>query len=201
MAMTSAKPRRTQEERRAATQTALLEATIDCLGQYGYASTSISSIIEKAGVSRGALLHHYPSKNELIAHAIVYFYRQRLSRFKKQLLGADTSQLSLEDRLRVLKDDFETWYHTALEIEVAMRTNDEIAKLETSFSATDREEMSREYESLFPEFAETDSPRELVGVACYLMRGIASSDNPENTARQFDISVSLIRAYLENAQD
>jgi hypothetical protein len=131
----------------------------------------------------------------------VYFYRQRLSRFKKQLLGADTSQLSLEDRLRVLKDDFETWYHTALEIEVAMRTNDEIAKLETSFSATDREEMSREYESLFPEFAETDSPRELVGVACYLMRGIASSDNPENTARQFDISVSLIRAYLENAQD
>ncbi len=197
MATTATKTRRTQEERRHATRTALLDATIACLGEFGYAGTSISTIIDKAGVSRGALLHHYPSKNELIAHAIVHFYRQRLARFKEKLLGADTTRLSLEDRLRVLKEDFETWYHTALEIEVAMRTNEEVARLEQSFSALDREDMSREYELLFPEFAATDSPRELVGIACYLMKGIAGSDNPERTARQFDISVSLIRSYLE----
>lgn len=196
----SGKPRRTQEERRAATQTALLEATIDCLGQYGYAGTSISAIIEKAGVSRGALLHHYPSKNELIAHAILYFYRQRLARFKKQLLGADTSRLSLEDRLQVLKEDFEIWYHTALEIEVAMRTNDEIASLEQALSAVDHEEMSREYELLFPEFAATEHPRELVGIACYLMRGLAGGDDPVKSERQFDICADMIRSYLESTK-
>ena len=135
--------RRTQQERRESTRTALLDATVHCLGRDGYAQTSISSIVEQAGVSRGALLHHYPTKNELIAHAIVYFYRQRLRRFEEQLLGADTDKLSLEDRLRVLKNDFETWYDTALEIEVAMRTNDEIAELEQSMSAADHEEMSR----------------------------------------------------------
>ena len=196
----TAKRRRTQQERRATTRTTLLEATIGCLGEYGYAGTSISSITEKAGVSRGALLHHFPSKNELIAHAILYFYRQRLARFKAQLLGADTSELSLEDRLRVLKEDFQTWYDTALEIEVAMRTNAEIASIEQSLSAIDHEEMSSEYELLFPEFADKPNARELVGIACYLMRGLASAEDPEKTAAQFDICASMIRAYLEAGQ-
>lgn len=194
-----AKKRRTQKERRVATQAILLDATIYCLGRDGYAAASISSITKQAGVSRGALLHHYPTKNELIAHAILHFYRQRLSRFKEQLLGADTSKLSLEDRLGVLREDFATWYHTALEIEVAMRTNDEIERIHRSLSAVDNEEMSREYELLFPEFAATDEPRELVGLACYLMRGLAGADKPSTIDRQFDVCVDMIRAYLDVA--
>ncbi len=196
-----AKRRRTQEERRNATQTALLEATIFCLGRDGYAATSISSIIKQAGVSRGALLHHYPAKNELIAHAILHFYRQRLARFKQQLLGADTSALSLEDRLMVLRADFATWYHTALEIEVAMRTNEEVARIEKSLSALDHEEMSREYEQLFPEFAATANPRELVGIACYLMRSIAGADSVSKADRQFTICADMIRTYLTAISD
>lgn len=192
-----AKRRRTQEERRAATKTALLEATIHCIGRDGYAATSISSIIEEAGVSRGALLHHYPTKNELIAHAIIHFYRQRLTRFKQQLLGADTGNLSLEDRLRVLKADFATWYHTGLEIEVAMRTNDEVARIEQSLSVADHEEMSREYEQLFPEFAALDQPRELIGIACYLMRGLASVEDQQGVERQFEMCIEMLSIYLE----
>lgn len=193
-----AKKRRTQEERRAATRFLLLDATIHCLGRDGYAATSISSITKQAGVSRGALLHHFPTKNELVAHAILHFYRQRLERFKTLLLGADTSRLSLEDRLRVLKKDFATWYHTALEIEVAMRTNDEIAAIEESLSALDHEEMSREYEQLFPEFAATPFARELIGISCYLMRGLASTDDNTKADRQFNICVDMIRNYLED---
>jgi AcrR family transcriptional regulator len=196
-----AKRRRTQEERRVATKTSLLEATLYCLGRDGFAATSISAITEQAGVSRGALLHHYPTKDELIAHAILHFYRQRLARFKKQLLGADTSRFSFEDRLRVLKDDFATWYHTALEIEVAMRTNDEIARIEESLSAPDHEEMSKEYEQLFPEFAATPIARELVGIACYLMRGLASTDDDGKADRQFDVCVEMMRTYLEAVGD
>lgn len=195
------KPRRTQEERRAATQTALLEATIHCLGRDGYAATSISAITEQAGVSRGALLHHYPTKNELIAHAIMHFYRQRLKRFADKLLGAETGKLSLEDRLRVLKDDFETWYNTALEIEVVMRTNDEIATLEQSMAAADHEEMSRQYEQLFPEFAETEDARALVGIACFLMRGLASNaGNPKKSEHRFQMCVDMLRAYMDKAK-
>jgi AcrR family transcriptional regulator len=197
VAKAPAQPRRTQEERRAATRSLLLDATLHCLGQHGYAATSISSITKQAGVSRGALLHHFPTKNELIAHAILHFYRQRLERFKEHLLGADTSKFSLEDRLRVLKKDFATWYHTSLEIEVAMRTNTEIAAIEESLTVLDHEKMSKEYEQLFPEFAATPDARELIGIACYLMRGLASTDDGEKVDRQFDLCVDMMRNYLE----
>ena len=198
MDLPAQKPRRTQEERRETTRTALLEATVHCLGRDGYAGTSISAITQQAGVSRGALLHHYPTKNELIANAILHFYRQRLKRFAEKLLGADTGSLSLEDRLRVLKDDFATWYDTALEIEVAMRTNKDIEELEQAMSAADNEEMSRQYEKLFPEFAETKDPRALVGIACFLMRGLASNGDDVKGDKQFRICVEMLRSYMSN---
>lgn len=197
MAVTAPKPqRRTQEERRASTRNILLEATLTCLGRDGYAQTSISSINAEAGVSRGALLHHYPTKNDLIAAAIVYFYRQRLERFKTQLLGADTEKLSLEDRLRVLQEDFETWYPTASEIDVVMRTNEEIAQKQELLSAADNEPMAREYEQLFPEFAATENPRDLIGITCYLMRGLASESREAVVQRKFEIFASMLKAYL-----
>ena len=191
--------RRSQEERRASTQTALLEATVHCLGRDGFAATSISSVIKEARVSRGALLHHYPTKNELVAHAIHHFYCQRLNRFKAQLLGADTDTLSLEDRLRVLKDDFAVWYDTAREIEVAMRTNQEIAEIQQGLSAEQHEQMSREYEQLLPEFAVLENPRDMIGIACYLMRGLASNRDEDDVTRKFEVCVELIRGYLDNA--
>lgn len=191
--------RRSQEERRTTTQTALLEATVRCLGRLGFAGTSISSVIKEARVSRGALLHHYPAKNELIAHAIHHFYCQRLDRFKAKLLGANTDQLSLEDRLRVLKEDFATWYDTAREIEVAMRTNQEIARLQEQLSAQQHEQMSREYEQLLPEFAVLENPRDMIGIACYLMRGLASDRDQGNVARRFDACVAMIQGYLDRA--
>ena len=180
-------------------QSTLLDATITCMTRDGYAGTSISSIVEEAGVSRGALLHHFPTKNELIAHAIYHFYEQRLARFKKQLMGAETEALSLEDRLRVLKDDFALWHDTALEIETAMRTDAEIAAIEETLLAEDREAMSLEYEQLFPEFSATSSARELVGIACSMMRGLASTEREKDAERRFKICAAMLQAYLESA--
>jgi AcrR family transcriptional regulator len=57
--------RRTQEERRAATRGALLDATIDCLVEYGYHGVTTSRVAERAGVSRGAQVHYFPTKTDL----------------------------------------------------------------------------------------------------------------------------------------
>jgi len=56
-----ARPRRGQEERRASTRARLLDATVECLVDHGYAATTTTVIAERAGVSRGAQLHHYPT--------------------------------------------------------------------------------------------------------------------------------------------
>ena len=61
--------RRTQAERRAATRTALLDAAVECLAEEGYAKTTNRRIAERAGVSSGALQHHFASKAELLGEA------------------------------------------------------------------------------------------------------------------------------------
>ena len=63
--------RRTQQERRAATRAALLDATIECLVEYGYAGVTTTKIVEHAGVSRGAQVHHFPTKAQLVADAVL----------------------------------------------------------------------------------------------------------------------------------
>lgn len=59
-------PRR-QSDRVREMQERLIDATIESLDRHGYANTSISSIQDMAGVSRGAILHHFPSRQALIA--------------------------------------------------------------------------------------------------------------------------------------
>src|SRR5437899_5969622 len=64
--------RRTQEERSAATRAKLLDATIACLVDLEYSATTTTVIAERAGVSRGAQLHHFPTKADLVAAAVAH---------------------------------------------------------------------------------------------------------------------------------
>ena len=57
--------RRSQAERSASTRALLLDATIDSLVEDGYASTTTTGIADRAGVSRGAQMHHFASKDLL----------------------------------------------------------------------------------------------------------------------------------------
>src|SRR5436853_7131184 len=76
-------PRRTQEERSANTKARLLDATIDCLSDLGYARTTTTEIAERAGVSRGAQLHHFPTKAELVTTAVEHLFERRTEEFRK----------------------------------------------------------------------------------------------------------------------
>ena len=57
---------RTNAERSAATRVRLLDATIDCLIELGWSGTSTTEVVRRAGVSRGAQVHHYPTKEDLV---------------------------------------------------------------------------------------------------------------------------------------
>lgn len=68
--MAEARRRRTQQERSAETIDAILRATIDLLYERGFYRTSATDIAERAGVSRGALNHHFASKEDVVVSAI-----------------------------------------------------------------------------------------------------------------------------------
>ena len=66
---TPAPRRRTQAERSETMRQKLIEATLDCLISEGYMGLTIAKITDRAGVSRGAPLHHFASKGGLIEAA------------------------------------------------------------------------------------------------------------------------------------
>lgn len=71
-----------QAERSAATRAKLLDATIDCLVELGWQGTSTTEVVRRAGVSRGAQVHHYPSKEDLVLAAIEHLVTRRVEEYR-----------------------------------------------------------------------------------------------------------------------
>ena len=78
-------PRRTQAERSATTRVLLLDATIDSLIEVGYANTTTTAIAERAGLSRGAQMHHYPAKADMVADAVERLADKRLEQMRGEV--------------------------------------------------------------------------------------------------------------------
>ncbi len=68
--------RRTQAERRTATRSALVRATVGALVELGYARTTTQEVQSRAGVSRGALTHHFTAKADLVLAAMDHLYEE-----------------------------------------------------------------------------------------------------------------------------
>ena len=76
--MTTSPPVRVpQEQRSRAMRARLLEATVDCLVEHGWSGTSTTLVSQRAGVSRGAQLHHFPTKDALVLAAVEYVTTSR----------------------------------------------------------------------------------------------------------------------------
>lgn len=69
--------RRTQAERSAASRARLLDATIECLMIYGYSDTTTTKIAKVAGLTRGAQLHHFRAKSDMVVAAIEHLAQLR----------------------------------------------------------------------------------------------------------------------------
>jgi AcrR family transcriptional regulator len=68
--MTSTPVRQPQQDRSRATRQHLLEASIQCMAELGWAGTTVALVAERAGVSRGAAQHHFPTREDLVAGLI-----------------------------------------------------------------------------------------------------------------------------------
>ncbi|HEY2710766.1 MAG TPA: TetR/AcrR family transcriptional regulator [Caulobacteraceae bacterium] len=77
----------TQPERTAATRQKLIEATIDCLVKFGYATTSTTLIAERAGVSRGALFYNFATKADLMLAVLDDVYETDTKLYDDNLKG------------------------------------------------------------------------------------------------------------------
>jgi AcrR family transcriptional regulator len=68
-----------QQDRSRATRQRLLEAAIECLAEHGWSGSTVSVVAERAGVSRGAAQHHFPTREDLVTSAVEYVSQERLA--------------------------------------------------------------------------------------------------------------------------
>lgn len=119
-----------QEQKSERARLLICESTVTCLTQYGYAETSINRVLAIAGVSKGALQHHYPSKEDLMAATAQHLLRRPLQQQPWSAKArALTDSTQREAAIRAWLND--TWdkmintgpYHALLEILLATRTD------------------------------------------------------------------------------
>ena len=166
--------RRTQAERRAATHTALLDAAIDCLVEYGYAKTTTRRIAERAGVTPGALQHHFASKAALLGELVGYIRAKTMSEVFAE--GVPTG--SIRKRHELMLDRMWRIYRgplfTALtELAIGARTDPELLQHATGTHDEIGRLNAMAASILFPEHAERPELVPLIGSGQSMMRGLA----------------------------
>jgi AcrR family transcriptional regulator len=175
VATTEPKPRRrTQEERRTATRGALLDATIECLIEYGYAGVTTTRVVERAGVSRGAQVHHFPTKAVLVSEAVRHLAEKRSAEVLKRISRLPEGPERLDAVLDMLWADHSgPLFHAALELWVAARTD---AELRASLITVEREVTDTVWSSaevFFGDYAGRPGFQDNVETALATMRGLA----------------------------
>lgn len=168
--------RRTQAERSSATRALLLDATVESLIDLGYSATTTTAIAERAGVSRGAQLHHYPTRAALVVAAVEHLAQKigsELSRDLDRLRGSDQHRLvALVDVLWAHYESplFEAW----LELAIAARTDSELRRCLAPVERGVRAALERMVGDLFASATKTaGTPHQLVALTFHLLQGLA----------------------------
>jgi AcrR family transcriptional regulator len=149
MAVTAPR-RRTQAERRAGTRTRLLEATVECLAERGYAGTTTTEVARRAGLSRGAQLHHFGTKTDLVTAAMEHLHQRLLDEFRRAMASLPSGADALDASIDVTWDLYSSpWTVAWMELSLAGRTDEDLrrrmAALERQFLENAREAFAEVY--------------------------------------------------------
>jgi AcrR family transcriptional regulator len=157
-------------------QEALLDAAVDCLVELGFTGTTTTEVTRRAGVSLGAMLHHFPTKADLLAAAVGHVMQRRQDEFRKAMTDIAPSAHRIDAAIDLMWEAFRgPTFHAWLELWVAARTDPELAEavrvMEDEYDRASREILGE----LFPLDEYADSAQLELGMrfAVALMDGVA----------------------------
>jgi AcrR family transcriptional regulator len=193
--------------RRSADSRALiLEAAVACLVEDGYAGASTLAVQARAGVSRGRLLHHFPSRAELLVAAAEHLATTRLTELRERAAARMADEPAGAERVdRALDIMWATFqeppFWAAMELWVAARTD---ADLRAALRAQERRLRAAiravADEIWGPEIAAAPLYAELCELLFTSMRGVAVvyafEDRPAATDPHLHLWKQLARRHL-----
>ena len=129
--MTTEAAPRTRSERTADSRLLILDAAVACLVEEGYAGASTLAVQARAGVSRGRLLHHFPSRAELLVAAAGHLSTTLLADVRSRAAAVMADQPTGRERIdRAIELMWATFqeppFWAAMELWTAARTDPEL---------------------------------------------------------------------------
>jgi AcrR family transcriptional regulator len=154
----------------------LLDATVESLIERGFGGTTTTEIAHRAGVSLGAMLHHYPTKADLLTAAVGHVLERRQAEFRKEMADLEMGRDRLDAAIDLLWSAFSGPTFVAYaELWVAARTDPDlavsVAAMGDQFTASSQELFGE----LFPpeEYPDAGFLAEGMGFAFAVMDGVA----------------------------
>ena len=185
-------------ERTAAMRKRLIEAAIECLGRIGYGATTLQVVIDQAGVSRGAVLHHFPTKVDLMI-AVAEFAAGKQDRQVRRLL-AETKP-GMERYLAITAATWDAMTRppaiALLEIMMGSRSDPELGErfpaVIEKLESTQREDVWREAEGVG--ITDRESVEAMVHLHNAAMRGLALELMFSKDAAKAESAMALLQRY------
>ena len=173
-------------------------AAVACIDELGYAEASINRIQARAGVSRGALTHHFPTKQALVAETAMRLLQAALSPIKQRGEAPSTERLVRHSWNRVVNTAAGRAF---MEIMVACRTDRALYDvLADDLFAWDRES-GASIDALYRgSRVEPDDAALLWSICRTFLRGLIIHErfvsDPEYLARMMDRFAGIMSQHL-----
>lgn len=161
-----------QAVKSAKTRARLIEATIRCLVKHGYSNTTTPKVAQEAGLSRGAMLHHFDSGRKLMQATLVELNRKRLRAFRRAAESKDHNVRTLVRAYwqQLLRPTFIAFQ----ELATAARTDKSLAETLEPVRIEFRHRWHELAIELFPEWRQDMANFDLaLGLCQHLLEGMA----------------------------
>ena len=174
MSRARSKQKRTQAERRTHAQAAILSAALQILIADGYARFSASRVAARAGVSRGAQEHYYPTKAALMAAVTQHAMTEAVAHARSLAAAARGSSDPVSKFLQDSEDFFLTpTFRAMIEIMIAARSDRRLANVIYPIAKQARRVLNRLWtDTLVAAGYQRDTAQRFVELTHYLLRGV-----------------------------
>lgn len=189
------------------TRIAVLDATLECLARLPYPEVTISAVAERAGVSKGGIQYHFPSRQELLRQAVGHLFERRLDAYRADLDNAPPG-ITITDHIieNHWKHLTEPTFQIYQELVLASRSDAELRKLLVERYRWFRRQWSRLSLERFGWDATDPEVLHLGNIAQYLLEGMAYGWFAEQLGEDdveplLDFAKSLLRKGLQQTTD
>jgi AcrR family transcriptional regulator len=189
---------RTQQQRRDETRRALLDAAVESLIEVGFARTTTLEVQRRADVSRGALLHHFPSKAELLVAAVAHLAEMRAKELKQLSAELPEGRARTDAVIGLLWQCFSgTFFQVAMELRTAARTDPELRPVLATAERVLRDGIVAQARTLFgKDVAEHPGLERALDITLQLMIGAAMSAVLHGEDRRLDVLIEDWKALF-----